>query len=103
MKITICVLCFLSATLAFSQVGQSAVSNYAQPIVMYDHPQHASQHAMGQENSLLEDSVYYYEKGEQPLWEFGETRYETPLGDVARAYRKTHTFTKKADKVSENY
>jgi len=57
---------------------------------------------MAQESSLLGESAYSFAKGEQPLSEFGsDRRYEAPLGDVARAYRKTHTFDKKANKVSE--
>jgi hypothetical protein len=104
MKTTIFVLCFLCATAAFGQVGQSALSNTPSPIIMTDHPEHASVHAMAQESSLLGESAYSFAKGEQPLSEFGsDRRYEAPLGDVARAYRKTHTFDKKANKVSENY
>jgi hypothetical protein len=104
MKITIFALCFLCATAAFGQVGMTALSNTPAPIVVPDHPQHASQHALADESNLLGSSAYSYAQGEQPLWEFGsDRRYETPLGDVARAYRKTHVFDKKADKVSENY
>ncbi|MFZ0417561.1 MAG: hypothetical protein WAM04_05620 [Candidatus Sulfotelmatobacter sp.] len=103
MKTTIFVLCFLCATAAFGQVGQSALSNVPSPIIMVDHVEHASVHAMAQEYSLLGESAYSYAKGEQPLSEFGDSKYEVPLGDVAREYRKTHAFAKKADKVSENY
>jgi hypothetical protein len=103
MKIAIVALCFLCATAAFAQVGQTALSNLPQPIVMADHPQHASAHAMGDEVSLLGCSTYSYGQGEQPLWEFGSDRHEVPLGDIARAYRQGHVLDKKADKVSENY
>jgi hypothetical protein len=104
MKTTIFALCFLCATAAFGQVDLSALSNVPAPVVIPDHPQHASQHAMADESNLLGSSAYSYGQGEQPLWEFGSgPRYEAPLGDVARAYRKTHAFNKKADKVSENY
>lgn len=103
MKTAIVVFCLLTATLAFGQVGQSAISATAQPVIMYEHPLHASQHALAEESNLLGTSAYSYAKGEQPLWEFGESKYETPLGDVAREYRKTHVFARKADKVSENY
>jgi hypothetical protein len=104
MKITIFALCFLCATAAFGQVGQTALSNVPTPVVLPDHPQHASQHAMGDLANLLGESAYSYAQGEQPLWEFGsDRRFEAPLGDIARAYRKTHVLDKKADKVSENY
>ena len=103
MKITILAVCFLCATTAFGQVGQSAISNVAQPIVIIDHPQHAAAHAMGEQSNLLGDSAYSYAQGEQPLWEFGSDRHEVPLGDVARAYRQGHVLDKKATKVSENY
>ena len=103
MKITILALCFLCATAAFGQVGQSALSATSQPIVMPDHPQHASIHAMAEESSLLGSSVYSYAQGEQPLWQFGSERHEVPLGDVARVYRQGHVLERKAAKVSENY
>jgi 6-phosphogluconate dehydrogenase len=103
MKTTIFAFCFLCATAAFGQVGQSALSNVPSPIVMIDHPQHASVHAMGDESSLLGGSVYSYAQGEQPLWEFApDKKREVPLGDVARAYRQGHVIEKKAAKVSEN-
>lgn len=102
MKITILAFCLLAAASAFGQAN--VLSNVPAPMVMNEHPEHASVHAMAQESSLLECSTYSYAKGEQPLWEFGSgSRYETPLGDVARAYRKGHVLDKKATKVSENY
>jgi len=103
MKIAIVTICFLCATAAFAQVGQSALSNTPQPMVMIDHPQRASVHAMADETSLLGCSAYSYAQGEQPLWEFGSDKHEVPLGDVARAYRQGHVLEKKATKVSENY
>jgi hypothetical protein len=106
MKITIfalCCFCFC-ATASFGQVGLTALSNTPAPVVVPDHPQHAAHHAMGDQANLLGESDYSYAQGEQPLWEFGsDRRYEEPLGDIARAYRKTHAFEKKATKVSENY
>lgn len=103
MKITIVAICFLCATAAFAQAGQAAISNTSQPMVMVDHPQHASVHAMADETSLLGSSAYSYAQGEQPLWEFGSDKHEVSLGDVARAYRQGHVLEKKASKVSENY
>jgi hypothetical protein len=102
MKITIIAFCFLCATAAF---GQSApvLSNNPQQMEMLSHDQRASEHAMGQEVSLLGcSSPYTYAKGEQPVWEYGTPKHEVPLGDVARAYRQGHVIDRKAAKVVEN-
>lgn len=101
MKITIFAFCLLFATASFGQTA-SVLSNVPQPTVIPEHPQHASQHAMAPENSLLGTSAYSYAQGEQPVVEFGSLKQETPLGDVARAYRKGHVVDKKAVKVLEN-
>jgi hypothetical protein len=96
MKTTIIVLCFLGATAAFAQ-NAPVLPNTPQPLQMNDHPQHASEHAMAQESSLLSCSSYSYAKGERPLSDFGGTlKQETPLGDIARAFRKDHTTAAKA-------
>jgi hypothetical protein len=103
MKTTIvafCFLCCLGATAASAQ-SASVLSNYAQPVVLPEHPLHASEHAMATETSLLGTSTYGYAKGEVPLAELGTLPYETPLGDVARAYRKEHAMTPKAAKSLE--
>ncbi|MFZ0815499.1 MAG: hypothetical protein WAM78_08265 [Candidatus Sulfotelmatobacter sp.] len=96
MKTTIfalCVLCLLCATSAFGQ-SASILSNTPQVTQMVEHPEHASVHAMAQETTLLGPNPYSYAKGEQPLSEYGSSpMYETPLGDVARAYRKQHAIT----------
>ncbi len=97
MKTIIFALCFLCATAA--AFGQTATvqSNNPQPISMPDdRPQHASQHALAQESSLLGVSAYSYAQGEQPVVDFGTLPQETPLGDVARAYRKEHANVPKA-------
>ncbi len=104
MKMLLCALCFLCATTAaFSQTA-AVVSSTAQPIQMMEHPQHASEHAMARESNLLGSSAYSYAQGEVPLAELGSIEYETPLGDVARAYRKERAATPlpKAVKVAEN-
>jgi hypothetical protein len=96
MKTTIfalCVLCLLCATSAFGQ-NAPILSNTPQVTQMYEHPQHAEVHAMAQESTLLGPNPYTYARGEQPLSEYGSSpAYETPLGDVARAYRKEHALT----------
>ncbi|MGA8622156.1 MAG: hypothetical protein WB660_27000 [Candidatus Sulfotelmatobacter sp.] len=103
MKTILCAICFfLCATAAFSQ-SASVLSNTAQPIQMGEHPQRASEHSMAKESSLLSTSSYSYAQGEVPLAELGSIEYETPLGDVARAFRKERAATtvSKAIKVLE--
>jgi hypothetical protein len=102
MKTTIIVLCLLCATAALAQ-NAPVLSNQPQMVVMTDHPQHASEHAMATESSLFStNSPYSFAKGEVPLAELGSLEYQIPLGDVARAYRKEHVAVPKAGKVSEN-
>jgi hypothetical protein len=104
MKTTIVVLsflCFLCATTAFGQ-SVPVLSNVPSPMQMQDHPQHAAEHAMGLETTLLgSDSHYSYAQGEVPLAELGSPIYQTPLGDIARANRIEHTTAAKAIKVLE--
>jgi hypothetical protein len=101
MKTIFCTLFLLCATAAFSQTAQ-VLNSTAQPISIADHTQHASVHAMAQESTLLDTSVYTYAKGEVPLSDLGSIEYETPLGDVARAFRKEHAAVAvKAVKVLE--
>ena len=70
MKTTIVALCFLCASAAFAQ-NAPVLPNTPQPLQMSDHPQHASEHAMAQESSLLSCSAYSYAQGEVPLAELG--------------------------------
>ena len=103
MKTIIIALCFLCPSAAFAQ-SAPVLSNTSAPLVMFEHPQHAAEHAMAQETSLLTSrlSPYTFAKGEVPLAELGSPMpYETPLGDVARAYRKEHFDAPKATKVLE--
>lgn len=96
MKTTIFTLCVLSLLCTTSAFGQSApvLSNNPQVTQMSEHPQHAEVHAMAPETTLLGPNPYTYARGEQPLSEYGSSpAYETPLGDVARAYRKQHGVT----------
>ena len=68
--------------------GGSVQAPYTNQIVMPEHPQHASQHPMGTEQSLLGDSsAVTIAHGERPLWECYDLKIERPLGDVAREYR----------------
>jgi hypothetical protein len=102
MKTLLCAICLLFATAALAQ-NAPVLSNLPQPVIMMDHPQHAAQHTMAQETTLLDTSVYTYAKGEVPLSEVGFIEYETPLGDIARAFRKEHAATAtKPVKVLDN-
>jgi hypothetical protein len=102
MKTALFALCFLVATTAF---GQSVASVGAAPVTstiqMSNHAERATQHAMAEEQTLLEHSNYDYAQGERPLWEAQgpSTSHAVPLGDIARAYRRDHELVKKADIV----
>ena len=101
MKITLFALFFLVAATAFGQMP-GAISSDPQPLQFPDHPQHADQHPMAIEQSLLGGGSVTYAQGERPLWEFGSMLPPpTPLGDVARAFRKDKLTVKKAEKVFE--
>jgi len=92
----------LCTTTALGQTGVAVLSNQPQIIEPASHPQHAETHALGTEQSLVGGGAYTYAQGERPLWEFGSPNPEpTPLGDVARAFRKEKLTAKKAQKVLE--
>jgi hypothetical protein len=102
MKTTIFALCFLCASAAAFGQTASVQSNNPQPIYMPDdRPQRAAQHDMGLESNLLGAPAYTYAQGERPMSEFVTLTPETPLGDIARAYRKEHSTAPKAVKVLE--
>lgn len=100
MVIAVCFLCVLCAAAAFAQTA-SVLSNNPQPTVVPEHVLHASQHAMADDQNLRGTSAYSYEHGSEPLWQFGSDKHETPLGDVARAYRKEHAIDRRAVIVFE--
>jgi hypothetical protein len=81
----------LSASAFAQYAGNTQQAPYTNPVTMVDHTQHASQHAMGTETSLLEHNSTTSAQGERPVIEFPidivEPPPETPLGDVARFYR----------------
>jgi hypothetical protein len=102
MKATIFALCFLCVTAAAFGQNASVTMNSPQPISMPDdRPQHATEHAMAPESSLLSSGSISWAKGEIPLAELVSPMYHTPLGDIARAYRKEHATLPKAAKVVE--
>lgn len=103
MKITLFVAFLLLAAAAFGQASYT-VSSQAQMLQIPDHPQHADQHALATEYSLLGNNTYTYASGERPLWDFApapQCQPTTPLGDVARAFRKEKLAIKKAEIVFE--
>ncbi len=103
MKTLLLLVCVLAATAAFAQAA-SAISSEVSPMYIPDHPQHASQHEMAGEQSILGTSCNPSAHGERPLWEFATIRVERPLGDIARELRKQRDLiaTKKAGSVMEN-
>jgi len=101
MKITRVVLFISCTAAAFGQGGASVLSSQPQIIQSPSHPLHADIHPMATETSLLDGGSYTYAQGERPLWEFGPASQPTPLGDVARAYRKEKLTAKKAEIVFE--
>ncbi len=88
MKTTFVVIFVLFAAAAFAQTAP-VLTSQPQMVVMPDHIQHAEQHNLATEQSLVGGGSYTYAQGERPLWEFGPVLPPpTPLGDVARAYRR---------------
>jgi hypothetical protein len=102
MKTTLFALLLLCATAAFGQAAPG-VSSEPQPISIPSHQQHASQHAIDSDQSLLITSYSDTSaRGERPLWEAGaKPPAEVPLGDVARQLRSERTTAKKAVKSLE--
>lgn len=104
MKTMLFAMCFLFATAAFGQnrMGMGAMDAQAVPTEFPDHVQKAVQKTLGQEVSLLGNGTMTYARGERPLWEVAQTRYSTPLGDIARYLRKEHELAKKSETIWEN-
>jgi len=92
---------------AVSAFGQTAgyLSSQPAPAHFQENPQHATNHDMAPEQSLLSCGAnpYHYEQGEQPVWQFGELPRMQPLGDIARAVRRERmTSMKQAEVVWED-
>jgi hypothetical protein len=101
MKTTLFALCFFCATAALGQsfAGSVGSASMSSSIQMTSHPQHAAQAPMAMEQSLFDNSGYFFVEGERPLWEVQPLSPKVPLGDTARALRKEHETAKKADFV----
>lgn len=95
--LTIAFLFFASA--AFGQI------NFNQPQTIFgnraEHMQHATRSDMRPEHNLQGSWLASTATGERPLWEF-KPEPETPLGDIARAYREEHAKEPKATIVVED-
>lgn len=102
MKTTLLVLFLLCTAAAFGQTA-AAVSAQAQPMIMYEHPEHATLHDLATERPLVGagPNAYTYAQGERPLWEFGPVSDPVPLGDIARAVRKEKLTARRAAIVFE--
>ncbi len=102
MKTTLLIALLLCTAAAFGQ-AQASISGQPQPTTFAEHPLHAEPHSMATEKPIVRSfsDSYAYGQGEQPLWQFGPISQPTPLGDVARAYRKDKTASKKAEVVLE--
>jgi hypothetical protein len=102
MKTSLFALLLLCSSAALAQNG-TVLSNNPQPFTPPDdRALHASEHDMGVEVSLFGTSKISYAKGEVPLAELASPVYHTPLGDIAREYRKEHAAVPKATKIAEN-
>lgn len=102
MKTTLLILIVLCAATALGQIAP-VIPSQVSVVQIPDHPQHAEQHAMATERSLVGGGLetYTYAHGERPLWEFGPVSEPVPLGDVARAYRQEKLTSKKAQLIFE--
>ena len=102
MKTILLALFTLCAASAFGQV-QASISSQPQPTQFNEHPLHAEPHALATQTLIVGGAAdtYSYERGEQPLWQFGPVSPPVSLGDVARAYRKEKLAAKKAEVVLE--
>lgn len=98
-------LCAFSAAGASAQLlgptyGPSLLNSEPQMFTIPDHPQHAVQTPLAQEQDLLERSTYIYAHGERPLWEvMPPPPPGPPLGDVARSFREEHAILRKSRKI----
>lgn len=90
-------LCILGSVGAAGQtVGGYWLNGQPQMLVMPEHPQHASQTPLAQEQDLRERSTHVYAQGERPVWEFMPAPPFVPIADLARILRDEHARAKKA-------
>ncbi len=97
----LCLLCLLSSTAAFAQLGASYISNEPQIYHSPSHPAHASYTPMSPEQNMLGGTGYFFGQGERPLSEFPQPA-PVPLGTIARELRQQHAEVKKSRVVWVN-
>ncbi len=97
----LCLLCLVSSTAAFAQLGAGYISNQPQIYELPSHPAHASFTPMSQEQNILGGTNYFSAQGEKPLSEFPQPP-AVPLGTIARELRQQHAEVKKSRVVWVN-
>jgi hypothetical protein len=102
MKPAIFVFLLFCGTAAFSQSAPTIPSELV-PIHITGHPEHAARVDMAKPQVVLQDTSYYHEKGDRPLWDFPVVyRTEVSLGEIARRLRREQESAKKSDTVWVN-
>jgi hypothetical protein len=101
MKKTLFVLCLLSTSAAFAQVGGSRYSTDPSPLASPNHPAQAAYAPMSQERSVLGSGSYTSAQGERPFSDFPQPE-PVPLGTSAREIKKQHSELKKSRTVWVN-
>jgi|SRR5271156_4873136 len=101
MKKTLFVLCLLSTTAAFAQLGASSISTQPQIYQSPSHPAHASYTYLSQGESVLGNASYSSAQGERPAWDFPQPE-PVSLGVAARELKKEHAQLKKSRVVWVN-
>jgi hypothetical protein len=94
--------CILGSVGAAGQTVGSYWNNQAQMLVMPEHPQHASQTPLAQDQDLRERSTYVYAQGERPAWEFMPAPAFVSVADLARTLKNQHAMAKKAVVVKKD-
>ena len=103
MRTALFVFLLFCGTAAFCQTAAPSISNEIVPIQIFGHPEHALHIEMAKPQVVLQDSSFYHEKGDRPLWDFpAMRRTEISLGDVARRLRREQEAAKKSDTVWVN-
>jgi hypothetical protein len=95
--------CILGSVGAAGQtVGSYWMNGQPQMLVMPEHPQHASQTPLAQDQDLRERSTYVYAQGERPAWEFMPAPAFVSIADLARTLKNQHAMAKKAVVVKKD-
>jgi hypothetical protein len=90
----VCIL--VSVNVSGQTISSYLLNGQPQMLVMPEHPQHASQTPLAQDQDLRERATYVYAQGERPVWEFMPEPPFVPIADLARMLRDEHSRAKKA-------